>query len=265
MADHSNALDELDKAFSTLDLVNATDMDVFMKAIMMMDEKSAQRLRGELNHVLVKHIDTDKALKKKLTDNFCGSYDISYISEIYHKMRKVKIFDHQSRIEHIVLNIIKTSNSIEQVHKMMRHYVDGLAYIHEPELTEEPSDINDRFYSECVMDIKYHKEIAYMHNCLLQILKLIAYDYKPSTSMIDSFGVRAIRHRSVMKGIAFVFTSECAVDYSEETIIMCRIPFNNMPHSIIQQMVEYFNDRTGNMNTYSFEKTIEYFKHLGIE
>jgi hypothetical protein len=240
--------EDFDVAFGTLDLVNASDMDVFIKVLMLVDEKESQCLRGELNHVVAKYIDRDDTLKSKLKDNIYENYNIKYVTDIYNKLRAVKIRKCHSNISYVIDKILKESSSFDYTMKIIDHYVHCLRSVNCPNLDRE-------IRKECVLDPKYENEILYLHKCLYQIIELIDIGYVPAISMIDTVSIRGLRKKDVLAGITFVFNYESMNDYANEYNIKCQVLFMDIDKTIVHEAIQHFSKSN---YIYNYANTVAY-------
>lgn len=108
-SEHKQLGEELAKEFETLELVNCTDMDVFMKVILLSNEKTAQSIRGELNHMVKKFIDKDPELKQKLIKNSYAEMNYNTLLDIIGPLRTKKIQYHKNEIRKLILNESKNT------------------------------------------------------------------------------------------------------------------------------------------------------------
>ena len=170
--------ESFDAAFSTLDLVNAPDMDVFMKAIMLMDEKEAQCLRGELNHVLCKHLDSNEKLKQKLIENDYSKFNAKYLVESSIKLRENKMKVAGDRILQIICSILKRVPDISYVTTTFYNYVDIISEAESWYLTEEHWATRDKKWHELLIDPEILNEVKQIHECLLDIATLLSLEFE---------------------------------------------------------------------------------------
>lgn len=111
--DISNIETELNEAFDDLSLVNCTDLDVYLKVIMLSDEKTAQSIRGDINHLMQKYIAANPELKYKLKKSDYISFNCTYLNDSYNKVRNTKIEYYESKIQNVFHDAFKNPVFIE--------------------------------------------------------------------------------------------------------------------------------------------------------
>lgn len=156
-------MDDFDSAFDTLDLVNSLDMDAYMQVIMLMDKKSAQCLRGELNHVAGKYLDSDEKLRQKFIEKKYEDFEIGYIEDIYFKVLNAKIDSHRNIMKENIIKIIDTCVTFVQFRELIENYADVVSNLDNNELSIENT------YGEYLsnMHASYYQiyKLCRLHNC----------------------------------------------------------------------------------------------------
>ena len=169
--DNRNLSESFDEAFSTLSLVNASDMDVFMKAIMLMDEKEAQSLRGELNHVLCKHLDSNAKLRQGIIDNKYENFDIDYVEEIYFRIGNAKMAAYKRSIKKSLIEIIDFCKTFDEFIQIMQAYAKGAQKLLSDNITPGTSTID--FMNKCCRRSKASiKPLINIHSTIYKIYSM---------------------------------------------------------------------------------------------
>ena len=230
--------ESLDEAFSTLSLVNAPDMDVFMKAIMLMDEKEAQSLRGELNHVMCKHLDSDAKLRQKIIDNKYENFNIRYIKEMYSKIGNAKVEVYRDSMKKSIIAIIDLCETPDQFIRIMTDYVENAPSILSDNLTPGIATID--FMNKCC---KYSKEsIKHLINIHSSIYQIYCMKRCGATRdrLVDSCRLSAMRHLdSRLTGIAVSLYEEFSNNYLRIEILL-----SEMKHEMSQQLIAQYGNPT---------------------
>ena len=231
-----NELDNLDKAFSTISLVNATDMDVYLKAIMLMDEKTAQNLRGKLNHVAAEFIDADPALKKLIEKNNYLNFNIKYLSENYYKTRDAQIQLNKTKLKYHILELINLTGSFSNTFRILNKYVKGLKNVSENNLTIEYSAINGKFVKECCED-GYKKIITNIHFRLYRLFTLLDHTYDSKSLMISRINTYPVLNHvtKALKSITIFFIRE-------DKRVSLNINMRKLTDIQIMDLIRYFNN-----------------------
>lgn len=102
----SDKLVDIDEKFATLELINCSDIDAFLKVIMFSDKKESIIIRSELNHFVLKYIDRSPELKQRLIDNEYNCLDHSYMLENYSKIVEIKNKKHSDTIKQNLISMI---------------------------------------------------------------------------------------------------------------------------------------------------------------
>jgi hypothetical protein len=225
---------DFDHEFSTHDLVNAPDMDVFLKLIMFMDEKSSQCLRGELNHIAAKYIDRCPRTKAAIKKNNYLSYDIKYLSEYYHKTKEIQIKLFTKSLKTLLVDLIKETDSIFNTFRLISKYVKGLEWVRENKLTPDDSIINSGFAARCC-EREYQHLIIPIHSTLYKLVSLQCPTYNSTSTMLNRFEIRTSydRHTMALKSVGVVFICE-------NLHITSSICMRKLTDEQIQQMLKYF-------------------------
>ena len=238
-------LSDFDEAFGTLSLVNATDMDVYLKVIMSVDEKVAQNIRGELNHVVTKYIDNDPELKEKLKKNYYFNYNADYIIDHYHKLKKQQMEHGERIIGYVVKKIMELSNETNDglcVFDIIKHYVKGVATIKSKHLSSTDADT---FLNKCCLDLKYSKHIATIHNALTKMFKTLEMIFDSDSPMISHIFVDPVENnysRHALNGFTITFGSEIELGKYYNGDIVIDTSIINFSDNEIVELVEYFRE-----------------------
>jgi hypothetical protein len=121
---------ELNAAFETLDLINCTDIDAFLKVLLLVDEKTSQNIRGELNHMMLKHIESDTDLKHKLIKNNYIDLNYARFTSMTKKIKDGQIDHYRSNIKKVIIeeidqigfiNVIRNINEWFAYNRWLRH------------------------------------------------------------------------------------------------------------------------------------------------
>lgn len=227
---------DFNEAFSTLELVNAPDLDVYLKVLMSVDEKTAQCLRSRLNHVAAEFIDADSALKVLISKNKYIDFDIRYLSENYHKVRNIHSKELKKVAVTCIVELINSTNSIFHTFRLISKYVSGSQNISENHLTEKYSDTNAKFVLACC-EKDYSQIIVNLHCKLYKIFTLLDHSYDSNSLMITRFELDTcyIYKTKVLKSIKIIF-------YSETQKVVLSISMRKLTDSQIKQLIMYFDE-----------------------
>ena len=251
--DNSNSCDnhissELDAEFSTLSLVNATDMDAFLKVIMSVDEKTAQNIRGDINHLMVKYIDADPVLKEKLIKNDYCQFDLGYLQPVYTKVRVVQLNAFYNNICNSIRHIVKTSYSISNAFDIIGSYVYRLRDLKDFQLTD------NAFLTACSKYCHFDDDIKCKSVLLLN--PKYTYQFRP---VDDLSYCPIVAEMGKLIGISFSFSSEKFLPTGRP--IYAHIYAYELSDHTIEQIIKYFNgrrDENSDMMSYKLEDTLAY-------
>lgn len=116
----------LNKEFEILDIINCHDLDVYLKVLMLSDEKTAHSIRGEINHIMQKYINADQDLKIKLQKNNYINFNHTYLTESLNKVKMRKISYYKDIIRQAFIDLVNTENDIfslfPAITQYFRHY-----------------------------------------------------------------------------------------------------------------------------------------------
>lgn len=189
-ADVCESEGDFDATFSTLSLVNSPDMDAFIKAVLIMDDKPAQNLRGELNHAIAKHLDTDEKFRKKFIDNKYEDFNLGYIKEIYKKLINAKTDLYKGKIKESLIAILESCESLTKFNGVMRDYAIGAQDLSYNNLTPGVAII-DFMNKCCPKDNKtYIKHLINVHKYIYKIYEL--HDQGREDAIVDKCFVTPI-------------------------------------------------------------------------
>jgi hypothetical protein len=248
MAESKNISTELDEAFGTLALVNANDIDVFLKVIMSVDEKTAQNIRGEINHLMAKYIDADPDLKGKLIKNDYAQLNTQYLQSAHWKVLKGKFNALRDIISNSISNIIKNSYSFSNALGIINHYVYELPGV------ENFRSADDKLLAACSQYLHCDNDIKNMHNSICKTVLILHPDYDYQFIPVDKVSFDSISVNGALVGIRFAFTSEKFPRGSKG--VLGYVYVDDLTEHIIEQIIKYFNNRGDVM--YILEDTLAY-------
>ena len=238
--DNRNLSESFDEAFSTLDLVNAPDMDVFIKAIMLMDEKEAECLRGELNHVLCKYIDGDEKLKQQLIKNDYADFNPEYIVRECLKVQEKKLELLCNRVLQNIKSILVKNEDFIHMIENIYNYSDFIQTSEGTLQTDEGwlKNSDKAQYSE--LDEDLIDEFKQIHLCLCEAIELINPEYvNEAHIMYTSPECDLIRVEDVNKGASITFYLNCQLKHMYELVFTVNLYFSEFDKSMVKQMKEY--------------------------
>jgi hypothetical protein len=212
MDESKNISTELDEAFSTLDLVNTNDIDVFLKVIMSVDEKMAQNIRGELNHVVAKYIDSDPNLKRNLKNNYYSNFNINYLSKNYHKVRDRQIYVKNVWLGNSIKDYLLGSDNVFNAFNTIKNMFN-------------------------IMDDK----LVYIHNILHDLTMLMDPKFDGEGKMFDHIYINTISTGEVLTGIKFRFLTLRSNKTYGEIRIAAVIKMDNFSDEKIREVISYFS------------------------
>ncbi len=213
---------ELDEAFDELSLINCTDLDVSLKIIMLSDEKTAQSIRGDINHLMLKYIAADPSLKDKLKKSDYMSFNDVCLREAYNKIRDAKIAHYDRAIQ---CEIDKELEDKSNIQRLAGNY--GPAWAAGSFEARFPKNTKNTNYLESIFRLKIPGD--------QQITEIFIND-------------RRIQIEGELPGSIIGFNIEYSCDYSDQ---------NNLSHTcnhyvkiyyppdydLIKKVVEYHNTR----------------------
>ena len=233
-------LSDFDEAFSTLDLVNATDMDAFLKVLISVDEKVAQNIRGELNHVVAKYIDTDPELKKKLQENKLHKFSIKYLQDSFYLLRKNHLKLLNDNLFNTAMSMITNSGSILLVFKHLDIYALGIRKVLNSHLIETDEKIKEKFIRNCTINETFLKEIQDIHMCVVRITNIIDPNYNISKLCI----VPQLDPEHDDDGKLYKLYYSFLLDHSEvdhiRNIIQVPLLLAKLDKSIVKQITDHY-------------------------
>lgn len=224
---------ELDSTFSTLALVNAPDMDAFMKAIMLMDEKDAECLRGELNHVIVKYLDADEKFRQRFIENNYENFDTRYVREIHAKIIKATISSYENTIKKNLIEMISLLKDFTVFLNVWDHYVLRAPHLTTHIITADYALID--FKNICCKNKATVDHLVSIHNSINEIYSIWGVVDKTGIKT-DQYGVDPIwEGYAIIKAIGFTFYVE-----RFDRRIRIRINLHELDVGIITQIVKRF-------------------------
>jgi hypothetical protein len=242
MAESKEDLDaDFDREFSTLSLVNASDMDVYLKVIMSMDKNSSQCLRGELNHIAGKYIDNDPELKKRIQKNKYSEFAIDYLKQSYYLIRKSHIRVLQDKLLNAAMEMLKKSGSIDFVLKSITVYAHNVKAVKNSHLIETNEKIRTKFFKACRISQEYREEFQTIHMCIVDILNIIDPKYIIKNKRINiATQIDMNEEDGQLVGLRYTFcTSHTGSEYLENIIPM-QLWFANLDDNIVEQIKSHY-------------------------
>lgn len=234
-------LNELDAVFSTLDLVNSSDIDVYLKVIMSVDEKTAQNIRGELNHLVAKYIDADPVLKEKLIRNCYDEYNQSYLRTTCKKIHNSQLDTYIKNVSISIINIIENSDLIDQVFNIIGTYIYGLINVKNFLLPENESDVIDAFIRSCSALSHFDKDMVRIHTNICKIMLLLNPGYDHKSAPVTSLSYKFVTiNNSILIGVCFKFTNEVPPIRN----IPILIHFKDLSTVAIERFITFYNKET---------------------
>jgi hypothetical protein len=231
----SNTIQELDSAFSTLELINKTDMDVFLKIIMLVNKSASESLRGEINHLMQSRIDSDPKLRELLMSNNYLDFDHTYLQQSFKIIKNAKINAYKNNIKQTIIKIMEI-DGVEFIYNIILKYFDNLWYQKEiSSLNFNPDLCENKNYVGCVREI---------YENLVKILGLLSDNQNSACNFIFSgfsplgnFGKFTFGLRILFEYPATLFT----YDYNVHINFM----FRDMEKDLVSKICNYFNSTRG--------------------
>jgi hypothetical protein len=93
-----------EEKFDLLKLINHTDIDAFLKVLLLVDEKTANNIRGEFSHAVIKHIEADHELKEKFIANNHAELNYNRLINITKNIKNAKIEHYKNNIKKVILD-----------------------------------------------------------------------------------------------------------------------------------------------------------------
>lgn len=253
-------LKDLDEAFDTLSLVNEPDMDVYLKVIMSVDEKTAQNIRGELNHMMIKYIDADPILKGKLALNSYDKYNPDYLTKTYRKLQDMRLTTFVGNIRNSIMNIMSKSNTMSAAFQILFQYLYGLDGLDNYQLTDHESKINKAFIAACSICSSFDLDIIRMHNNICNTVQLLNNKLDSKVRPITALKCQALVNGETLIGFVCRFT----IAVPEARHIPVRLYMGDFPDDVVPRIVKYFNESRAELDSQPFklEDTLAYIaKH----
>ena len=233
-----NELDKLDEAFSTLDLVNSSDVDVYLKVLMSVDEKTAQNIRGELNHLVAKYIDADPVLKEKLTRNCYDEYNQSYLRTTCRKIWNSQLDTYVKNVSISIVNIIENTDFIGQVFNVIGAYIYGLINLNNFLLPENGLDEVNAFTRSCSALPHFDKDTVIIHRNICKIMLLLNPDYDHKSAPVTNLSYKFVTiNNSILIGVCFKFTNDGPPIRNIPVIIH----FKHLSKAAIERFISFYN------------------------
>jgi hypothetical protein len=95
--------------FELLKLINCTNIDAFLKVLLLVDEKTSNNIRGELNHMMLKHIESDPKLREKLMVSDIAELNYGRLHTMTKNIKKEKIAYYKTNIKKVILDELNIS------------------------------------------------------------------------------------------------------------------------------------------------------------
>ncbi len=222
----TDEIKELDKQFETINLINCKEVDVFIKVLSLVDVKNANNIRGELNHVVKKYIDTIPGLKDKLLNEDYDNYNLDYIKGTFVTMAEYKTHKYYEILKD---TIAETMNKIGTYNfrKTTQDYFERVCFL------EDPPELDKRKYvKEC--DPGNNAYLQIIHDTLSAIFLLKNKHYAPTDYIqLKSMSIVSDPDPS---GIEMIFN--CVSENGAIRTVIFVIPCNKLSNEIIKIMKE---------------------------